>query len=124
LKAIEGNPQRADSHLVLGFAAAGLGLKDEAIREGIAATELTPVSRDAIDGPDYVAGLSLIYLYAGEHDKALDLLQTMVAMPAMHMATPGFLKLNAQWDKVREDPKFKRALAGGEAAIRSRPPRG
>jgi TolB-like protein/DNA-binding winged helix-turn-helix (wHTH) protein/Tfp pilus assembly protein PilF len=124
LKAIEGNPQRADSHLVLGFAAAGLGLKDEAIREGMAATELTPVSRDAIDGPDYVAGLSLIYLYAGEHDKALDLLQTMVAMPAMHMATPGFLKLNAQWDKVREDPKFKRALAGGEAAIRSRPPRG
>jgi len=119
---LERTPQSADAHLALGFAAAGLGLRDEAIREGIESTELTPVSRDAIDGPDYVAGLSLIYLYVHEYDKALDLLQKMVVMPALHMASPGFLKLNAQWDPVRNDPRFAQALKAATAAIKSFPP--
>ena len=119
--AIERRPESADNHLVLGFAAAGLGLKDEAVREGIESTELTPVTRDAIDGPDYVMGLSLIYLYVHDYDKALELLQKAVVLPALHMASPGFLKLNPQWDPVRNDPRFAQALASGEAAIKSRP---
>lgn len=121
-EALKRTPENADVHLVLGFAAAGLGLKDEAIREGIESTELTPLTRDAVDGPDYVCGLSLIYLYVHEHDKALELLQKMVAIPALHMASPGFLRLNPQWDPVRNDPRFAQALAAGEAAIKSRPP--
>jgi len=52
---------------------------------------------------------------------ASELLQKAVVLPALHMASPGFLKLNPQWDPVRNDPRFAQALASGEAAIKSRP---
>jgi hypothetical protein len=84
--------------------------------------ELMPMSRDAMVAPDYIDGMSVIYLTVGEYDRALDLLTTMVDMPALHQASPGFLKLDAQWDPVRHDPRFVQALAAAEKAIKSWPP--
>jgi TolB-like protein/DNA-binding winged helix-turn-helix (wHTH) protein len=120
-QATQRDPVDANAHLVLGLALAGLGIKDEAIRHGIQAMELMPMSRDAMVAPGYIDGMSIIYLTVGEYDKALDLLKTMVEMPALHQASPGFLKVDVLWDPVRNDPRFVQALAAAEKAIKSRP---
>jgi len=114
-------PADANAHLILGLAMAGLGIKDEAIRHGAQAMELMPMGLDAMVAPGYIDGMSIIYLTVGEYDRALDLLKAMVEMPALHQASPGFLKVDVLWDPVRNDPRFVQALAAAEKAIKSRP---
>jgi TolB-like protein/Tfp pilus assembly protein PilF len=95
-----------DRHLTLGFAAAGLGLKEEAISEGRRAAEMLPISRDAFAGPEYVAGLAKIYVSVGENDQAIQLLQQLMTIPAGIVVSPGLLRLDPVWDPLRTDPRF------------------
>ncbi len=44
----------------LGLIDAGLSRKEEAIREGRQALELTPVAKDSLTGPELVSDLALI----------------------------------------------------------------
>jgi serine/threonine-protein kinase len=118
---IRGGEDEANRHLAIAFAAAGLGKNDEARREALEAAEAMPLSRDALDAPDYLYGLALVYLSTGERDKALDQLQQIAGLPALPYVSPGFLKFNAQWDPVRDDPRFQRVLLAVDAAIKSRP---
>jgi tetratricopeptide (TPR) repeat protein len=50
-KIVEKQPDFAAALSLLGMIDAGLGRKEEAIREGRRACELLPMSRDAVDGP-------------------------------------------------------------------------
>ena len=59
----------------LGVALAGLGLKEEAIRECKLAVEMMPVSRNAVVGPYRVEDLAFVYATVGEPDKAIDSLE-------------------------------------------------
>ena len=88
---------------------AGLGRKDDAIREGQLACELLPVSRDALDGPIFVTNLAIIYSWTGEKDLALEQLATSARIPAG--VTCGQLKLNPEWDSLRGDPRFEKIVA-------------
>jgi len=115
--ALQQRPDNADLHLALGFAAAGLGLKDEAVSEGRKATTLTSVSRDAVNGPNYLAWLARLYVRTGDNDQALDLLRQLLAMPSGGAAiTPALLKLDPVWDPLRTDPRFQKLIADDEAA--------
>ncbi len=110
-------PDDADLHLALGFAAAGLGLKDEAIREGRKAVSLMPMNRDAYSAPSYVAYLAQLYVRVGENGEAIDTLQQVLAMPSGGGAiSPALLKLDPIWDPLRKDPRFQKLIADGEAA--------
>src|SRR5438552_6261409 len=51
---------------------AGLGRKDDAIREARRAVELLPIAKDGVNGPVYVAALALVYAWTGERDRALE----------------------------------------------------
>ncbi len=117
--------QRADDpdlHLALGFAAAGLGLKDEAIREGRKAIDLMPMSRDAYSAPAYLAYLAQLYVRVGENDQAIDTLQQLLAVPSSGGAiSPALLKLDPVWDPLREDARFLQIIADGETASVPRP---
>ena len=75
-------PDDPDLHLALGFGAAGLGLKDEAIREGRKATALMSVTRDNYSGPGYLTWLAQLYLRVGENDQAIDTLREVLAVPS------------------------------------------
>ena len=112
--------QRADDpdlHLALGFAAAGLGLKDEAIGEGRKAATLLPVSRDSYSGPGYLTWLAQIYLRVGQKDEAIDTLREVLAVPSGGSAiSPALLKLDPVWDPLRKDPRFQKLVTDGEAA--------
>jgi hypothetical protein len=51
---------------------AGLGRKEEEIREARRAVEIQPITMDSLNGPNNVAALALVYAWTGERDAALE----------------------------------------------------
>jgi serine/threonine protein kinase/Flp pilus assembly protein TadD len=108
-KLIADQPDYAEALCVLGMADAALGNKEEAIREGRRATELMPVSKNAIEGALLIRYLAVIYAWTGEKDLAVEQL-------AVAARTPGFLsygelRLHPRWDPLRGDPRFDNVVA-------------
>jgi serine/threonine protein kinase/Flp pilus assembly protein TadD len=97
---------------------AGLGRKEEAIREARRAVELMPIAKDALNGPLYVANLALVYAWTGEHDRALEQLKIVASIPAVFpdQLTYGDLRFNPCWDDLRDDPGFDNVVAAAKAA--------
>ena len=108
------NPNDAAQHALLGYTYAGLGRREDAIREGKRAVELLPESRDAIDGPAMTVGLARIYTTLGDIDSALPLLEH--SLSSMGGATPALLRLDPAWDPLRQDPRFEKLLAKFDAS--------
>jgi serine/threonine-protein kinase len=94
---------------VLGVIDAGLGDKDNAIREGTQAVALVPVSKDAIDGADLMLNLAVIYAWTGEKDLALKQLAETAQLPST--LNYGWLRLHPDWDPLRGDPRFEKIVA-------------
>jgi TolB-like protein/Tfp pilus assembly protein PilF len=115
--ALQSSPQSPDLHIALGFADAGLGVKEEAIAEGRKAVALMPTSLDAFTGPVYLGKLAQIYVRVGANDEAIDILQQLFAMPAGHVVSPALLKLDPVWDPLREDSHFKDLLAARQDPV-------
>ena len=103
---VHDRPGDWDRHLALGFAAAGLGMKDEARREAHRATELLPVERDAFAGPEVLSYAARIDARTGDHDAAIALLQRLMSIPAGLWISPAQLRLDPVWDPLRNDPRF------------------
>jgi serine/threonine-protein kinase len=97
------------AHSRLGIVWAGLGHKEDAIREGKLAVELYPVSKDAYSGPDFVFYLARIYMMVGEYEEALDKIEYLLSIPSSTLSVP-LLRLDPRWDPLREHPRFKRLL--------------
>jgi tetratricopeptide (TPR) repeat protein len=98
---------------------AGLGRKEEAIREALRAVELMPIAKDSIAGPANVANLALVYTWTGERDAALEQLEKIATLPGFGPGfgpTYGDLLLNPCWDDLRGDPRFDKILAAAKAA--------
>ena len=108
-KAVLGQPDYAPAWSRLGLVDAGLGRKDEAIREGRRACELLPLSQDAWDGASYMINLAMIYAWVGEKDLALEQLALAAHLPGG--MTYGELRLYPQWDSLRGDPRFEKIVA-------------
>ncbi|OOG60025.1 tetratricopeptide repeat protein [Rhodanobacter sp. C03] len=109
-------PDDPNVHLTLAFADAGLGLKQDAVREGQKVAALAPVSVDALSGPDYLVFLAQLDMRLGDDNSALDLLDQLSAIPAGHVASPALLKLDPVWDPLRKDPRFQKLIADDAAA--------
>ena len=98
-------PDDASRHAQLGALFAGLGRKEEAIREGKRAVELLPESKDAFDGPQVTIALAQIYCWTGEKEQALQLIERSLSTP--NGLNVPLLKLDPVWDRIRDDPRFK-----------------
>ncbi len=92
---------------------AGLGQKEEAIREARRAVELLPIAKDSLNGPRIVTNLALVYAWTGERDLALEQLETVAKIPAG--PSYGDLKFNPCWDSLRGDPRFDKVVAAAKA---------
>ena len=114
-KLVRDAPGDSTRHGQLGAILAGMGLKEDAIKEGKKAVELLPESQDAFDGPQATAALAEIYAWVGENDEALRLLDHLLRVPAG--LTVPLLKLDPVWDPLRKDPRFQ-ALIDKYAATR------
>jgi hypothetical protein len=93
---------------VLGLIDAGLGRKEEAIREGRRASELTPVTKDAMNGAHIMQYLGVIYAWTGEKDLAIKQIAATLQVPSF--LSYGELRLHPVWDSLRGDPRFERLV--------------
>ena len=108
-RGVQQSPLDPSRHILLGQTYAGLGRKDDAIREGKRAIELRPESQDALDGVRMTLGLAQIYAMVGERDMAISLLEHCVTLPAG--VTLNVLKLDPAWDSLRDHPRFQKMIA-------------
>jgi TolB-like protein/class 3 adenylate cyclase/Tfp pilus assembly protein PilF len=104
-KMVQAQPNYGAAVCALGSIDAGLGRKEEALREGRRAVELLPVQRDALDGPAMIAHLAVIAAWVGEKDLAFEQLAIATRLPSG--VTYGQLKLMPFWDPLRGDPRFE-----------------
>ena len=89
----------------------GLGRKEEAVSEGKRATEMVPISKDALQGPGLVYNLALVYAWADEPDLAFEQLSILIKVPNNCQVTYGTLKVDPSWDPLRKDPRFEKCFA-------------
>jgi TolB-like protein len=102
-------PEHARTIAVLAQVDAGLGQKELAIREAQHAVDLMPISQDIYDGALVLEGLAQVYTWTNERDRAIELLQKLVAMPGY--INYARLKLHPMWNPLRGDPRFEKIVA-------------
>jgi tetratricopeptide (TPR) repeat protein len=96
---------------------AGLGRKEEAIREARWVVDRVPIAKDSLNAPAWIANLALVYAWTGERDRALEQLETVATLPGLG-PTYGDLCFNPCWDSLRGDKRFDRIVAAAKAASR------
>jgi len=102
-------PDFAAAISLLGVIDAGLGRKEDALREGRRACELLPISKDAISGVALATNLAQIYAWTGEKDRAIEQIAAVERIP--NSLSYGLLKLHPYWDPLRGDPRFEKIVA-------------
>jgi eukaryotic-like serine/threonine-protein kinase len=107
LRAAPDDPVR---RVELGIALAYLGRKEEAVREGERGVALDPISKDAATGPYIQHQLVRVYMLVGEPEKALDKLEPLLKIP--YYLSPAWLKIDPNFDPLRENPRFKKLVGG------------
>ncbi len=104
-KVLQEQPEFPAALSLLGMIDAGLGRKEEAIREGKRACELLPMSKDAVDGVAFVVNLAQIFAWTGEKDLAIA--QLNAALKVLNDLHYGEMRLHPLWDLLRDDPRFE-----------------
>ena len=102
------HPESSRYRSSLGLALAGLGLGEEAVREGREGLRLMPPEVEAWRGGKRVVDLARIYAMTGRTDEAIEQLELIMSIPADMSAWE--LRLDPTWDPLRGDPRFE-ALA-------------
>jgi tetratricopeptide (TPR) repeat protein len=108
-KTVQAQPNYAPALCMLGLIDAGLGNKQEALREGRRAVELCPIEKDAVLGIAMVKYLAMIAAWAGEKDLACE--QLAIAIRSPGDLSYGQLKLMPFWDPLRGNPRFEKIVA-------------
>jgi serine/threonine-protein kinase len=107
-KIIQAQPNYGPALCVLGLIDAGLGRKEQALREGRRAVELLPADKDAFEGIYMVKYLAMIAAWVGDKDLACEQLAAAVSRPGP--LSYGELKLLPFWDPLRGDPRFEQIV--------------
>jgi tetratricopeptide (TPR) repeat protein len=108
-RTVREQPDYGPALCVLGMIDAGLGRKEEAIREGRRACEILPLTQDATNGVNMIEFLAVIYAWTGEKDLAIEQLTTALQIPGI--ISYGQLRLHPYWDPLRGDLRFERIVA-------------
>jgi len=107
---VRANPDDAQRHAFYGLSLAYAGRYAEAIVEGERGVALLPVERDAVNGPYQVHLLARIHLLAGEREKALGLVEQLLARP--YYLSPGWLRIDPTFATLKGNPRFEKLAAG------------
>lgn len=108
-KMVKDEPSHALAWSLLGRINSALGQKEDAIKGGRHACEILPLSREATSGLRPFKDLAKIYAWVGEKDLALEQLSKILEQS--FAITYGDLKLNPDWDPLRDDPRFDKMIA-------------
>jgi serine/threonine-protein kinase len=99
-------PEDAKTLAMLALIHAALGEKKEAVAAAARAGELLPIAEDSFDGPILATTLAAVSAKLGEKDSAIRQLESLVGVP--NGPTPGTLRVEPEWDSLRDDPRFKK----------------
>jgi hypothetical protein len=94
---------------VLGLIDAALGRKEDALREGKRALELSPPEKDSLDASDVLYYFVVICAWVGERDLAIEQLQASAKLPAG--VSYAEISLDPHWDPLRGDPRCEKIVA-------------
>jgi len=109
-KRVQEQPEWGPALCVLGLIDAGLGRKEDALREGRRAVELLPVQKDALNGAHMIEYFAIIAAWVGEKDLACKQLAAVAPLDSTSISY-GQLKLLPYWDPLRGDPCFEKIVA-------------
>ena len=109
-KTIVATPQDERALLLLAMIDAGLGRKEDAVREAQRACAMPTMESDRATGPSDRCWLAMVYAWTDQPDLAIGELSKLVTGPAganvPNQPTYGDLKLNPMWDPLRGDKRF------------------
>jgi serine/threonine protein kinase len=108
-KIVETQPNYGPALCVLALIDAGLGRKEEALREGRHAIELMPAEKEQVNGAHIIELFAVIAAWVGEKDLACEQLALALQYPIA--LGYGQLKLLPFWDPLRGDPCFEKIVA-------------
>jgi len=91
---------------LLARAYAGLGRKEDALREARRAVELIPISKDHLEGPNIETYRAAVEARVGETDAAIEHIRHLLSIPCN--LSPGLLRIDPQWAPLRADPRFRK----------------
>ena len=100
------SPNDAKTLAMLALIHAAVGEKNEALGAATRARELLPIAKDSFDGPILATTLAAVSAKLGEKDSAIRQLESLVGVP--NGPTPGTLRVEPEWDSLRDDPRFKK----------------
>ena len=105
---IKSYPNDPRFYSTLGLTYAKLGDNKKAIAAGLKATEILPVSRDALFATNYEKQLAAIYAITGNSKKSLEKIEYLSLIPnGFHY---GELKIDPNFDSIRNEPRFQTVL--------------
>ena len=107
-KIVQAQPDYGPAVCILALIDAGLGRKEEALREIRHAVELIPVTKDASSGAAMIEYSAIVAAWVGEKDLALEHLAQAARLPGF--LSYGRLKLLPWWDPLRGDPRFEKIV--------------
>jgi serine/threonine-protein kinase len=110
-KIVQAQPDYGPPLCVLGLIDAGLGRKEQALREGRRAVELVPMEKDALAGSEMIRFLAMIAAWVGEKNLACEQLAIAIRFPDHPALSYGQLKLLPWWDPLRGEPCFEQIVA-------------
>jgi hypothetical protein len=102
------SPQDAVLLTKLAILDALLNNKETAISEAKRASEILPVSKDAVDGTIVLKNLAVVYSWSREFDQAFAVLEPLTELPFGIFY--GELKRDPWWEPLRQDPRYNRLL--------------
>jgi len=104
----------AEWHSFLGLVYANMGDAERAVFEGRKGMALQPTSEDPFEGPQREEQMALIYASLGNADEAIPILKKWIQVPSSTSITPTLLRIDPDWDPIRNDPRFQQLVAGKE----------
>lgn len=105
---VEAHPYDPRFHSSLALAHAGLGSKEDAVREGERAVALLPTSKDAYYGLPFLWDLAIAHAMVGNAEDALEGIEHFLAVPSW--VSPSWLEHDPRLDPLREHPRFQALL--------------
>lgn len=89
----------------LGQVYAGLGRRDDALRQVDMATTLKSVEKDALWGMFILVRVPRVYILLGDYDRAFDVLEQLLSIPSnMNL---NFIRLDPDYKPLRDHPRFQ-----------------
>ena len=72
---------------------------------------MQPTSEDPSEGPLREENMAQIYAVLGNADEAIPILKRWIQAPSATGITPGALRIDPDWDPIRNDPRFQKLVA-------------